>query len=219
MVEDDAELLEQILLPALREAGFDVVGMTSSLQLYRMWAGTSFDLVMLDVGLPDDDGVEIARHLRGLSPSIGIVLYTAYGGAGDRVRGLRAGADAYLVKPLDVDEVVQTIRNVLRRVRKEEAPAGDGWALVQQGWRLRTPSGATVGLNQAERQTLAALAAAARTPVPRDALIAALAGDVDGFDPHRLEMLVYRLRRKCVEQSGDVLPLRTVRGVGYMIEW
>ena len=64
VVEDDAELREKILLPVLGAAGFEVTGLASALQLYRSWATSPFDLVLLDIGLPDDDGVEIAAHLR-----------------------------------------------------------------------------------------------------------------------------------------------------------
>lgn len=210
------------MLPALRAAGFDALGLANSLQLYRMWAGTPspFDLVLLDVGLPDDDGVEIARHLRSLSPSLGIVVYTGHGHGGDRLRGLRAGVDAYLVKPLDMDELIETLRNIFRRQRGHGAAAGNGsWALDRQGWRLLAPSGAAAVLNQAERQIMGVLAATPHAPVRRETLIAGLTGDIDEFDPHRLEMLVYRLRRKCLEACGEALPLQAVRGVGYMLEW
>ena len=221
VVEDDAELREKIMLPLLRAAGFDVVGMASALQLYRAWAGSPFDLVLLDIGLPDDDGVEIARHLRGLSPGLGIVMYTGHGRRADRLRGLRAGVDAYLVKPLDMDEVVETLRNVRDR-RSLQAPAylaaASGWSLDGQGWSLTTPAGVGIPLNQAERQIMAVLAACPHAPVSREALIAGLTGDVGGFDPHRLEMLVYRLRQKCREAAGEALPLRAVRGVGYLFE-
>lgn len=219
IVEDDEELREKILLPALRAVGFDATGFASALQLYRTWAGSPFDLVLLDVGLPDDDGIEIARYLRGLSSSLGIVMYTGRGRTADRVRGLRAGVDAYLVKPADMDEVIETLRNVHGRQahRVADMPADSGWRLVQRDWALSTPSGATVALTQAERQILAILLANPGQPVAREALIASLTGDVDGFDPHRLEVLVYRLRRKCRE-VGEVLPLQSVRGVGYLFE-
>ena len=221
VVEDDEELREKIMLPTLHAAGFDAVGLASALQLYRMWAGSPFDLVLLDVGLPDEDGVEIARHLRGLSPSLGIVMYTGHGRSADRMRGLRAGVDAYLVKPLDMDEVVETLRNVHRRQAGGDVPAApgrNGWSLDRQGWTLSAPSGATVTLNQTERQVMAVLAASPNEPVARETLIAHLTGDVDGFDPHRLEMLVYRLRRKCLDALGEALPLQAVRGVGYLFE-
>lgn len=223
VVEDDAELREKILLPTLRAAGFDATGMASALHLYRAWAGSHFDLVLLDVGLPDDDGVEIARHLRGLSPSLGIVMYTGLGRSLDRVRGLRAGVDAYLVKPLDMDEVVETLCNVHGRrtataPSDQAAPGTQGWRLDRQGWSLSAPGGVAIALSQAERQIMVLLAASPNAPVSRDVLIAHLTGDVDEFDPHRLEMLVYRLRQKCREASGEALPVRAVRGVGYLFE-
>lgn len=220
IVEDDEELREKIMVPALRAAGFDATGLASALQLYRMWASSPFDLVLLDVGLPDDDGIEIARHLRGLSPLLGIVMYTGHGRTADRVRGLRAGVDAYLVKPADLDEVIETLRNVRERCGNHDPSrsGSGGWSLDRQGWSLTAPSGVAVALNQAERQIMKILAATPNEPVSREVLIADLTSDTDGFDPHRLEMLVYRLRRKCLEATGEALPLQAVRGIGYLFE-
>lgn len=221
IVEDDDELRDRIMVPALRAAGFDATGLANALQLYRTWTSSSFDLVLLDVGLPDDDGVEIARHLRGLSPSLGIVMYTGHGRTADRVRGLRAGVDAYVVKPADMDEVIETLRNVwARRGSRDPSPARTGgWSLDRQGWSLSTPSGATVTLNQSERQVMVVLAARPGEPVGREALIGVLTGAAGEFDPHRLDMLVYRLRRKVDQACGEALPLRAVRGVGYALDW
>nr|WP_255692543.1 helix-turn-helix domain-containing protein [Luteimonas sp. XNQY3] len=70
-----------------------------------------------------------------------------------------------------------------------------------------------------ERRLMAQLAAMPKEPVTREALIAALAEDVDDFDPHRLEMLIHRLRKKCLQATGHELPVRTVRGVGYVLAW
>jgi len=221
IVEDDDELRERIMVPALRAAGFDAVGLASALQLYRMWACSPFDLVLLDVGLPDDDGIEVARHLRGLSPSPGIVMHTGHGRTADRMRGLRAGVDAYVVKPADMDELIETLRNLRERRRSQvpPVPRSSGWSLDRLGWSLSAPSGATVPLNQAERQVMLALAAKPGEPLGREVLIGLLTGATDEFDPHRLDMLVYRLRRKVGLACGDTLPLRAVRGVGYVLDW
>ena len=221
VVEDDEELREKIMLPALRMAGFKAIGLASALQLYRMWIGSPFDLVLLDVGLPDDDGVKIARHLRGLSPSLGIVVYTGHGRSADRLRGLHAGVDAYLVKPLDMDEVIETLLELDRRPASGLASSrsvGSGWSLEHQGWCLRASSGVTVDLSLAERQIMAMLVETPGKPVRRETLIAGLTSDVDEFDRHRLEMLVHRLRRKCQEACDEALPLRAVRGVGYLFD-
>lgn len=219
IVEDDEELREKIMLPALGRAGFEVTGVATALQLYRMWAGLTFDLVLLDIGLPDDDGVEIARHLRDLSPSLGIVVYTGHGHVRDRMRGLRAGVDAYLVKPLDMDEVAETLRNIYRRLQgSRSAINGSGWVLDRQGWCLQAPCGVEIVLNGGERQVLRMLVANRGEPVSRETLIAGMTGDVEGFDPHRLEMLVYRLRKKCSDATQEPLPLRAVRGIGYILD-
>src|SRR5690606_28321312 len=214
VVEDDAELRERILLPALQASGFEASGFRSALELYRQWTRAPFDLVLLDVGLPDEDGVEIARHLRAPGGTMGIVIYSAHGRSADRLRGLRAGVDAYLVKPLEMAEEVQTLRNLDRRVRSgvADAAGSSGWSLTQRGWVLETPAGASIGLSRSEREVMTALAARAGDTVPRETLMQQLAGEArDGFDPHRLDMLIYRLRRKC-EAAGAPLSLATVRG-------
>mgnify|MGYP002716826687 FL=1 len=220
VVEDDDELRERILLPALRTAGFEALGFSSALDLYREWMRAPFALVLLDVGLPDEDGVEIARHLRTLTDSVGIVMCSAHGRGADRMRGLRAGADAYLVKPLDVDEIVETLRNLARRLSGADTPAApaSGWSLGQRGWALVTPAGTSIALSRNEREVMTVLAQSTGETVPREALVMRLGCDTADFDPHRLEMLVYRLRRKC-EAAGHPLALATVRGVGYRLDW
>lgn len=217
VVEDDEELCEKILVPALRNAGFDLSCFSNALGLYRALAGTKFDLVMLDVVLPDDDGIGIARHLRELSPNLGIVVYSAYGRTEDRMRGLQAGVDAYLVKPLGMDEVSQTLHSIHRRTKSAEVPAeGKDWSFVRQGWFLLAPSGVEISLSQSERQVLKTLVANRGELVTRETLIGSLTGNVDEFDPRRLEMLVYRLRKKCFDAAGENLPLRAARGAGYI---
>lgn len=220
VVEDDKELREAILLPALHGAGFEAVGFCRTLDLYREWTRAPFDLVLLDVGLPDDDGVEVARHLRTLSDVVGIVIYSGHGRPADRMRGLRAGADVYLAKPMGVDEIVQSLRNLGRRVIVAETAPGNGtagWSLVQDGWTLEAPTGRLVALSRNEREVMDLLTRCTGQVVSREALAERLAEDASAFDPHRLEMLVYRLRRKC-EAAGEALALATVRGVGYRLD-
>ena len=94
VVEDDPEYRDAILVPVLSRAGFEVAGMGSALELYRAMLAKPYDLVLLDVGLPDENGFAIARHLRGLSPSIAIVMLTGRSSGTDRMRGLEAGVDA-----------------------------------------------------------------------------------------------------------------------------
>lgn len=221
VVEDNQDLREDVLIPALARSGFDVVGMTSALDLYRTMTVRSFDLVLLDVGLPDEDGFSIAAHLRSLSPAIGIVMLTGYDSGPDRMRGLLAGADAYLFKPVEMDVVVTTLRNLARRI----VPGGDAaqarakWRLDERGWCILSPNGVEIEMNLAERQVMAILAATPGVPVQREVLIARLVKDDQDFDPHRLDMMIYRLRKKCLSAAKEDIPLRAVRGIGYVLNW
>jgi DNA-binding response OmpR family regulator len=222
VVEDNDELRECVLLPELLNAGFEVTGMATALELYRSMLDTHYDMVLLDIGLPDDDGLAIAKRLRSLLPTLGIVMLSGYSTPTDRVAGLSIGADAYLTKPADMSEVVATLRSLARRVAKEIAvPDRESgrWRLDESGWRLESPSGNKIALNLAERQVVELLAAADGMPVRREMLIAKLVDNIHDFDPHRLEMLIYRLRRKCAQKDGPELPLTTVRGIGYALTW
>lgn len=232
VVEDDPEFREAVLLPLLERSGFSVTGLGSALELYRSLLTRRYDLVLLDIGLPDECGIAIARHLRETLPDVGLVILSGNLAPEARMRGLQAGVDAYLCKPVEALELVATLRNLAQRVRAatdsaaaiavlngEVVQAEGGWWVDERGWRIRTPDGATLTLNQAERQVVALLAATSGAPVSREAMIEHLVEDVHDFDPHRLETLVYRLRQKCSRETGCELPLKTVRGVGYMLAW
>jgi DNA-binding response OmpR family regulator len=223
VVEDDAEYRDGFLVPRLAAAGFQVHGMARALDLYRAMTLRRYDLVLLDAGLPDEDGYSIAAHLRSLSASTGIVMLTGFGSPQDRARGLRAGVDTYLHKPTDMETLTATLWNLMRRVGA--SPASDAaaqsrrWRLDEINWRIVAPGGGEVEVSLAERQILSTLAAQCGAPVRRETLIEQLVKNVHDFDPHRLEMLVYRLRRKCLQLTGQELPLRAVRGIGYVLVW
>ncbi|KRF02352.1 PhoP family transcriptional regulator [Frateuria sp. Soil773] len=221
VLEDDAELREAILLPGLRDFGFAATGAGTAAELYRLMLRQRFAMVVLDIGLPDEDGLTVARHLRELSGELGIVMLTGNRGRQDHLRALTAGADAYLSKPVDVEVLAATLHNLARRLSAPDAAppqeAGAGqWHLGTDGWCLVAPNGTILALTAPERRLLHTLAAAAGQPVSRETLIAALCKDVYDFDPHRLEMLVHRLRRKAVDAEAGPLPLLTSRGNGYL---
>ncbi|PBJ81802.1 hypothetical protein CMZ84_14020 [Lysobacteraceae bacterium NML93-0399] len=207
-----------ILVPALRRSGFEATGVPNALALYREMVATRFDLILLDVGLPDEDGFAIAQHLRLALPRMGLVMLTGFVSDQDRLRGLEAGVDAYLGKPVDVATVIATLRNLARRLEFDppEAPS-QTWTFDEPGWRFVSPGGRALDLGSSERTFLAELTKRPGTPVEREVLIAALGEDSDAFDPHRLEMIVHRLRKKCLQETGQELPVRTVRGVGYLL--
>lgn len=221
VVEDDAELRDSVLVPGLAAEGFHAMAADSAMAMYRALTLRTFDAVIVDIGLPDESGFEIVRHLHQLG-GVGVVVLTGRVETEDRVRGLDGGADAYLVKPVGVDVIAATLRSVLRRmggeaVIRSAVASTSGWRLEQQGWQIVSPQASVVALSGSERALLTCLAKSAGEVVARSVILQSLCGDDPEFDPHRLEMLVHRLRRKVQAATGDELPLVTVRGQGYLL--
>ena len=224
VLEDDPELREAILLPGLRDFGFEVTAAGTAAELYRHMVKNAFDMVVLDMGLPDEDGLSVVRHLQEL-PDLGIVMLTGSHSRNDRVRALREGADAYLAKPADIEVLAATLHSLSRRIRRRVAPevalekaadASARWHLDTDGWCLVSPRGQVIALSAPERRLLRTLIAEAGAPVDREALIALVTKDVYNFDPHRLDMMIHRLRRKISKCTNEAVPLLTARGTGYI---
>lgn len=210
VVEDEVDLREATV------AYFQLEGMTAvgvgTLQAARsLLALQSFDLLVLDLGLPDGDArvwLEQNADLR----DKGIIVTTARGERHDRIVGVHAGADCYLVKPVDLDELVGVARNLLRRLNPNQPSC---WALDSLKWTLQSPEACAFKLTHSEFVLLLALARRAGESVSRDELALALGHDPLVYDQRRLEILVRRLRNKVAEQLGYPLPLETVHGFGY----
>ncbi|GAB3363965.1 response regulator transcription factor [Lysobacter rhizosphaerae] len=217
LLEDDALLRERILLPGLANYGFSVEGMETGAFLLDRLLTTPYDIVVLDVGLPDADGFTVARMLRESHPAIGIVMLTGRTQTHDRVRGLTEGADAYLPKPVEIDLLAATLHSLGRRVRGTPRNPSRQWHLDADGWCLVSPAGSSAALTRAERRVVERLLAAPGQLVTRDHLIAALTDNVFEFDTHRLDSLIYRLRRKVQDTCGEPLPLNAVHGEGYVL--
>lgn len=217
MVGDDPYHRDGVFARGLRDHGFDAVGLSSASELYKRMMSETFDIVVLDLSLPDKSGFDVVQHLRNLS-SMGIVL-TGRNSTSDRRRGLLSGADAYLTKPVELELLTATLQSLVRRMEVDPAsprPSTPAWQLEAEGWKLVAPNNNAVDLTHAERCILRRLIHEASEVVARDTLIGCLTDDEHAFDPHRLEMLVYRLRRKVRSETGLELPLRAVRGKGYV---
>jgi two-component system, OmpR family, response regulator PhoP len=220
VVEDDAELCA-IVVDELRHAGAEVAGFGNAERLYRHLLAHPCELVVLDVGLPGEDGYSVAGYLRQIVPQAGIVMLTGRGATTDMTRGLLQGADVYLVKPLDVALLIAALANLRRRLQLAQAPPREAtmadWRLSDDGWTLFSPQQRKLALTEAERGLLKALFAQRGAPVERDILIAAVTDVPWDFDPHRLEVLVHRLRARVTAATQAPLPLRAVRGQGYLL--
>lgn len=224
IVEDDKEMREQILIPGLRDCGFrNVTGVGSAMETYRMVLTRRFSLFLLDVGLPDESGFTLTKNLREATDAGIVVLTGGTQSKAQHVQGLDDGADAYLFKPIDMELLAATLRSVLRRQAAMNASTAakvetsHAWRLDSEGWALISPGGARVHITANERILIEPLLARMGNVISREDLIARFTHNIHDFDPHRLEVIVHRLRQKASKLSGEDFPLRAVRGTGYVL--
>ena len=225
LVVDDDERIRGLLQKFLMRHGFLVTIARSSAQARRLLAGLDFDLVVLDVMMPGEDGLELTRELRGRM-AVPILLLTAKGETASRIEGFEAGADDYLVKPFEPKELLLRINAILRRVpqvRAEPGPRvlhlGTVRYDIDRGelWRGADP----VRLTATEAQLMRIFAAAPGQPVGRDRLVGDLKPEDDaGADKNSdraVDVQITRLRRKIEADPKQPRYLQTVRGSGYML--
>lgn len=216
VVVEDAAPLRDDLVEYLSGRGFAATGAATAAALRAILDAGAPDVIILDIGLPDGNGFELAREIRlarGLA--CGIVVLTAFGDPDHRVEGLDSGADAYLVKHASLREIEATLRSVLRRLGRP--PGGDeAWQLSRADWLLQAPGRAAVRLTGAEMAFVEALVAHAGETCSRAALAEALARPATAAGERNLDTLVRRLRRKIAAETGVDAPIKAVYGAGYV---
>lgn len=216
VVEDD-DRVARGLVTALRSASFDVQRVATA---ERALNAPPADVVLLDLGLPDADGIDLLRRLRN-RPRTAIIAVTARGEERDRVRGLRAGADDYVVKPFGVAELLARVDAVLRRTRparaepeEAEPPVRVGEVVVHPDSREATVAGDPVRLTRKEFDLLVLLAGRSPSVVARDQILDQVWGTAWEASSRTLDTHVASLRGKL----GDSVRIRTLRGVGYVLD-
>ena len=218
VVEDNEDLLDEVVFHLGRQPDYAVYSARDGRELDACLAAHPVDVVVLDLGLPGEDGVEIARRLHPRDTVLGIVMLTARGTLDERIVGLQTGADAYLVKPVDMRELVAVIESVHRRLGKSADPLplaveDQCWVFYPLRWQVRAPDGQMHELTAAESRILRLLAESGGQTVSRQSLAAVEGLAALDFDYRRLESTISRLRRK-LSRSGQS-PLRAARGQGY----
>lgn len=211
VVEDNADLRAELVFQ-LRHAGHDAQEAADAVALDACLGRGPVDLVLLDLGLPGEDGFSVARRLAA-RPGLGIVILSARGTLDDRVCGVELGADAYLVKPVHPRELRAVVERVHARLAPRQAAPAARWVLDAGARRLRSPAGVDIALTGAEFRLLAALAATPDACAGRPRLAEALGQSWLDFDERRLEVAVSRLRRKLRAHGAELL--HAERGVGY----
>lgn len=229
VVEDDDEL-RKLLVTVLRRGGFRATGVTDGIEMRRLLASASVDLVLLDVMLPGQSGFDLCRELRAQG-NIPIILLTALAEMTDRVVGLELGADDYLVKPADPRELIARIRALLRRVdgredvgpgRSREVAHFVGWTLDTRQRELRRPDGVVVELTSGEYDLLLAFVERPQRVLSREQLLDLARNRAFGGLDRAMDVQISRLRGKLGSRplaEGEPAIIKTVRGSGYMLSY
>lgn len=236
LVVDDDDSIRELLTDYLEEQGYKVTGAPTVGAMRQALTQATVDLVLLDLGLPDEDGLSAARALRQTS-NMGIIIITGRGDTIDRVVGLELGADDYVTKPFELRELLARIRTVMRRLqptpqtaKEEPKVAGgknvavfDNWRLEVGPRRLTDPSGQIVDLGSVEYKLLELFLARPNQVLDRDTLLFELYNrDWQPFD-RAIDVQIGRLRKKIGDDVKVPGKVKTIRGSGYLftpvVEW
>lgn len=218
VVEDDPAT-QALVAAYLKDAGYDVSMAASGEAMRSVLARSRIDLVMLDLNLPDGDGIQLAQALRRQS-RLPIVIVSARSEARDRITGLELGADDYVTKPFHPRELVARVRNVLSRAESKQTNGSvvyrfRGWELDLVWRRLINPDGEQIAMTSTEFDLLAVLVARAGEPLGREALLEATGQPGREVNDRSIDTLISRVRRKLGDTRGGPRMIETCHGHGY----
>ncbi len=223
IVVDDDDDIRDLIISQLVQEHYHVLPAPNLMELRGLLAEQTVDLIVLDLNLPDGDGLALCRELRGQGVATAIIMVTARGSAIDRVLGLELGADDYLTKPFEPRELLARIRNLLRRARSDtpsrQASARVAifgpWRLDLFQRRLVAPDDSLVMLSSAEFRLLSHLIEDPNTVLSREALLPERKATV-AFD-RSIDLQISRLRQKLASVAGGEELILTVRNEGYVL--
>ena len=223
IVVEDEVAQRQLLVQYLNRQGMRVIGLSDGQSLRREIQRDTPSLVLLDVGLPGEDGFSLIRHLRETCPSTGVIMVSISTDTIDRVAGLEAGADDYISKPFEPRELLARVKSVLRRAASIASGENNG-PRVTVGKRvldlerrlLLDQEGSEERLAPGEFNLLKLFVENPNRPLARDWLLEVTSHrEAEAFD-RAIDLRIARLRRKVEQDSAHPEAIRTVRGVGYM---
>lgn len=224
-VDDELELLEAIQ-EYLSLRGFRVSVASNGNEMKDILAHDPADLVLLDLGLPGENGIDLTRKLKSTC-NPGVIIVTAHGDSEDRVLGLESGADDYIVKPFNFRELLARVNSVLRRTHNtenqsdnkssEDAVQIGDWVFGHSSKSLSKADGTTVDLSTGELDLLTALIANANKPTSRNELMQATNYREWGPLDRSIDVKIARLRRKIEFDPSNPQLIKTVRSIGYVL--
>jgi two-component system OmpR family response regulator len=224
IVDDDPEI-RRLLADYLARGGMDASAARDGREMWQLLAKHHFDLIVLDLMLPDTDGLALCRDLRAKS-TVPVLMLTARGEEADRILGIEMGADDYMAKPFSPRELLARIKSILRRTRAlpPNLRAETKRCLVFGGWRLDTatrvltaPDGVATPLSGGEFRLLRVLLDHPNRVVSRDQLMELIHGrEADPYD-RAVDVQVSRLRQRLRDDRREPILIKTVRGEGYVL--
>ncbi|NBF03222.1 response regulator [Pseudomonas sp. Fl5BN2] len=212
LLEDDPILREE-LCEFLNESGFATESAADLKEFHHLFNPQRHRLALLDLGLPDGDALQLVSNLHQSGHHLGIVVLTARSGSTARILGLDLGADHYVTKGGDLDELVAVLTSLERRLgyQHKDQP----WLLETGPRRLVPPGAPPVALSQQDLLVLRCLMTEAGQEVSRQRIVEALGEEYLHYDQRRLDTQMHRLRRNVEQASGQTLPVKTLRNAGY----
>jgi len=216
LLAEDDDALARGIIALLRSNGYAVDHVTRGDAALALEKTTRSNLILLDIGLPDQSGFEVLREIRRTGIATPVLILTARDALQDRIRGLDLGGDDYLLKPFEPGELLARVRALLRRSQGDPVPMLKfGTLAIDRSAGLAYLSGRALDLRRREAAVLDTLMARAGKVIPRERLIAEVFGMDDDVAPNALEIYIARLRKKL---QPDGPRIRAVRGVGYILE-
>lgn len=216
LLVEDNQALSEGLVAILRGAGYAVDAVSDGASAEAVTAAENYDLVILDLNLPEMDGLEVLRAMRSRANKAAVMILTARGTPEERVRGLDLGADDYMIKPFDISEFEARIRVLLRR------QSGLRSSIINYGGitfdltsRTFSSGGVPIDIPAREVALLELLFLRAGKVVSKDAIVGSLTGFDDELSANAIEQYVSRLRRRLASYG---LTVKTARGIGYYLE-
>ena len=210
---EDEPILRQELAGYLVEQGHIVDAVGSSADFRAAFSPANHLIALVDLGLPDGDGIDLIHGLRGQGKRLGIVIISARSRTEDKVRGLFVGADYYLSKPVELEELSAVVAALARRL--DTGGVSLRWVLDPVRRELIPPGKVPVPLTAQGATVLAAIADGGGELVDRRCIVAALGEDFLQYDQRRLDTQIHQLRKAVWDAAGVELPLRAIRNRGY----
>ncbi|BCO26445.1 transcriptional regulatory protein PhoP [Rhodoferax lithotrophicus] len=217
IVVEDHDTLREVTVALLAEQGHKIIGLACAEALDDEAGGRVADIYLLDLNLPGENGISLARRIRHAQPNVGIIMVTARNLSQDIVSGYANGADIYLTKPLEHDELLAAVQALARRVKPGQTQASENSLTLDVQRLLLSGPKASIHVTDVDATLLSALVRAAGQRLAYWQLYEALGQQATEAHKASLEVRMVRLRKKITQATGDSAALKAVRGHGYQL--